>query len=220
MGLEGAVELGGVFVVGDGDVGAGNLDGVVAGDVDGGQGLKDSREGERLAVEEVHAGDLGLGDGIDVLLLDGLAEAVGDEGLEDLLTDLLHETGLDDGLGHLADAEAGDAGDLLVALDDGLEGLGDFIGGHFDRDLADEGGVQGRAVVVAFVVVTGMIMVSVIVGVFELSGWRLVSQVVLFGGFSRGQCSAFQGDVLVLPHHRPPDPTPEASACGRSLDEG
>ena len=59
---------------------------------------------------------------------------------------------------HLAGAEAGDAGELGVALGDAAGRPCDFFGGSFDLDGAGELGVQRGRVVVMLVVVAGVVV--------------------------------------------------------------
>ncbi len=97
--------------------------------------------------------------------LDLAAEALGDERLHDFLADFAGEARADQRLGDLAGAEAGDACELLVALDDLAVGLSDLFGGRLDLDLAGEFGVQRGAMLVGVIVV---------VSVLQLGGLSLI----------------------------------------------
>ena len=116
---------------------------------------------QRLAVGELNIGHLRLRDRLQVLLVDRRAEVGGQDLFDDILANLLGEAGADQRVGHFAGAEAGNAGQLLIALGDFAELLRDFIGGNVDGDFAGALGVQrGRMVMV---IVAGVVVASVIV---------------------------------------------------------
>jgi hypothetical protein len=125
--VEDVVEFAFELVFGEGRIGALDADGFEAGGVERGADFEGGLEAEGLAFYEEELGDLGLRDGLGVLLGEGLAEFLVDEGFEDFLADFLGEAGLDERCGYLAGAEAGDARELLVALVGAAVGLVDFF---------------------------------------------------------------------------------------------
>jgi len=176
-GVDGALELFVEFGVGEGGFGFFDLDFLVALDGEGRQHLKDGLEAEGLAVVELQVRDLGLGDGLDALLFNFRAEVRGQDAFDYVLLDGVVEAAADEGLGHFSGAKAGDAGLLLVPLDNGTEGIGDFVGGNFDFDFAGAGRVQRGAVLMLVIVVVPLVVVVL----FGSGGFFLRSLVVVDG---------------------------------------
>ena len=116
----------------------------VALDHDLGHDLEAGLEAQRLAVMNVQVGDLGLRHRNQAELFGFFAEVARDQGLDHVAFQIFFEALLDDGRGHVAGAEAGQARDFLILLDDRFRFASDFLGGDFDRDLALDAVLSSR----------------------------------------------------------------------------
>ncbi len=114
---------------------------------------------------KVEFDEAGLGDRTEALLLDGLRKIFGEERFDDIALEIFGEAAAENGLGHLAGTEAGDAGLLAIALEDGVEGGVHFGGGDFGFDFAAALGVErtkGGLVGVRLVIVAGVVVIVIV----------------------------------------------------------
>ena len=115
---------------------------------------------------------------------------IGQDGFDHVLADRVSKAGTDERFRHLAGAEAGDAGGLLIALDDLLKAAGDLIGGQLDLDFAGALGVERGAVSVR--VVVALMIVSLVVVIMVVEGFAFSGQGG-YVGFGFGIGGRFDG---------------------------
>ena len=123
------------FFIGHRDLGLFGAQLLVALDLDFGHHFKAGLEAQRFVVLQVQIGDLRLRHRDQSLLVGLFAEVAGDEGLDHIALQVFGKTLADDGGGHMSAAEAGDARQLLIFLDQGIGLAVYFLDGNFNRDL-------------------------------------------------------------------------------------
>ena len=120
------------FFVGDCDLGLFGAQFFVAFDLDLGHHFKAGFEAQRLVVLQVEIGDLRLRHRDQTLLVGFFAEVARDQGFDHITLQVFGKTLADDGGGHMSAAEAGDARQLLIFLDQGIGLAIYFFDGNFN----------------------------------------------------------------------------------------
>ncbi len=146
------------------------------------------------AVFDREFGHLGLAHGLDAQVAHSLVEALRQQGVDDFLANLARKAAANHRLRHLAGAETGNLGIFAVVGGDAAVGLRDLFGRNVQHQLAGALRVQDRAVLMAFVVVTCMIVTFVSV-IFVPCACRSFCRFwlkVVFDGVGRTQRFAFQ----------------------------
>ena len=167
-----------------GDLDGGLVDGnlFVAFDGEVGQIFEDRLDVQRLAVIDGQLGHLRLADGTDAQFADALVEALGQQAVDDFFADLSGKAAADHGLGHLAGAEAGKLGVLLVVAGHGAEGFRYLFRGNIQHQFAGAFRIQNRPMLMFVVVI--VIVAFVAVAVLGCTRWGVVFRECL-------RCSTF-----------------------------
>src|SRR5215831_16549250 len=84
---------------------------------------------------DMEISDARLGDGTQSKALSFLAEVLGHECVDDIVLNVLLEALADDRGGNMALAEARNAGEFLVLLNESIGLASDFLGGNLDFDF-------------------------------------------------------------------------------------
>ena len=119
------------FFIGDRDLRLVGAQLFVSLDFDLGHDFEAGFEAQGFVVLQLQIGDLRLRDRDQALLVGFFAEIAGDQGLDHITLQVFGKTLADDGCGHMSAAEAGDARQLLIFLDQGCS-LAIYF---FDRNL-------------------------------------------------------------------------------------
>src|SRR5258707_3905793 len=114
-----------------------------------GESFEDGAEFERLAFGKIELVNLGLRNGGQFLLGDGLFDALRNERLHDFTLDIVGEAAADQRDGRFAGAKPGNAGDARKFLGDALHRFGDFVGGNLEVEFAAAGSF-GHATILSF----------------------------------------------------------------------
>ena len=112
------------FFIGHGDFRLLGAQLLVAFDLDLGHHFEAGLEAQRLVVVQVEVGDLRLRHRDQTLLVGLLAEVARDQGLDHVALQVFGKALPDDGGGHMSAAEAGEARQLLILLDQGIRSRG------------------------------------------------------------------------------------------------
>ena len=133
------------FLVGDHDLGLFRAQFLVALNLDFGHHFKRGLEAQRLVVLQMQIGDLRLRYRNQSLLVGLFAEIARDQRFDHVALQVLGKTLTDDGGGHMSAAEAGNARQLLIFLDQGFGLAIYFFDGNFNLDFPSgaAGGFSG-----------------------------------------------------------------------------
>ena len=133
------------FFVGDRDLRLVGAQILVALDLDLGHHFKAGFEAQGFVVLQVKIGDLRLRNRDQSLLVGFFAEIARDQRLDHIALQVFGKTLADDGCGHMSAAEAGDARQLLIFLDQGCSLAIYFFDRNFNCDLPPgaAGGLSG-----------------------------------------------------------------------------